>query len=335
MSGVSDRKELSGQKDLAATAAQTHASVVVVMLTVNQRRTTMRALESLRVVTRPRFELLLWDNGSQDGTVDAVRAKYPEVTVHHHPTNLGAAKGRNAAAALAIEKFNPAYLLFIDNDMTVEPDCVQALLRPFAEDRRLAQTTGKLMVPNGNGRLIEAGGCGIRFWLGCTLPVGKGEMDHGQYDEPTPCVPGGFSLIRTDVFREVGGFDPLFDPYGYEDLDLSLRIARAGYHALYVPQARAYHEISQTFESGQYTRTYVTQKARNWLLFMRRHASLRQQLAFILLGAPYRLVRATVREAQKGNLGALTGIGRGFLAVLRAERLSALNARAAKVTRKS
>jgi GT2 family glycosyltransferase len=292
----------------------THAAkLVVIMLTVNQRETTMRALASLRSVTFPPFHLVLWDNGSQDGTVDAVRESYPEVTVHYHPTNLGAAAGRNAAAKLAIKKFCPSHLLFIDNDMTVEPDCLNFLLKPFEDDRRLAQTTGKIMVPNGSGRLNDAGGCTIQFWLGCTKPVGYGEIDHGQYDKPTKCIPGGFTLVRTDVFQQVGGFDPLFDPYGYEDIDFSLRIAKAGYYALYIPQAVAYHEVSQTFEGGNYTERYVSQKAKNWFLFMRRHASLGEQLGFIFWGAPYRLVRAVIRETRKGNLTALIGVRRGLL----------------------
>jgi GT2 family glycosyltransferase len=289
-----------------------HANLVVIMLTVNQRETTMRALKSFRAVTSPSFKLLLWDNGSQDGTVDAVREAYPEVIVHYHPTNLGAATGRNAAAKLAIEKFCPSHLLFIDNDMTVEPDCLKALLEPFGQDSRLAQTTGKIMVPNGKGRLNDAGGCRIQFWLGRTMPVGHGEMDCGQYDKPAKCIPGGFTLVRTNVFEQVGGFDPLFDPYGYEDLDFSLRIARLGYYALYVPQAVAYHDVSQTFESGSYTERYVSQKTRNWFLFMRRHASIVEQLAFIFFGAPYRLITATIRESKKGNLMALKGLRRGL-----------------------
>jgi GT2 family glycosyltransferase len=72
------------------------------MLTVNQREKTMRALASFRNITNPPFKLLLWDNGSQDGTIDAVREAFPEVLAHYHSTNLGVASRRNAAAALAI-----------------------------------------------------------------------------------------------------------------------------------------------------------------------------------------------------------------------------------------
>jgi GT2 family glycosyltransferase len=119
-------------------------------------------------------------------------------------------------------------------------------------------------------------------------------------------------LVRTDVFRELAGFDSTFDPFGPEDLDFSLRLQQAGYRALFVPQAVAYHVVSHTFGEG-YTEDYARHKSRHWFTFMRRHASLVQQLGFLLLGAPYLAFRVTLREGRRGNLGALRGLARGFL----------------------
>jgi GT2 family glycosyltransferase len=287
--------------------------VGVVMLTMNQREKTLRALESFRAITRPRFELLLWDNGSADGTADAVRREFPEVLVHHHSANLGVAGGRNAAAALAIRKFDPTHLLFIDNDMVVTPNFISALLAPFEGDGRLAQTQAKLRFLKDPARLNDGGGCRIRFWLGETRPVGFGEIDRGQYDKPAKCIScGGAMMVRRDVFQELGGFDEGFSPFGPEDLDFSLRGYKRGYHALYIPEAVAYHEVSHSFEGGQYTELYARNKARHWFLFMRRHASIKAQVAFVCVGAPYRILRMIIRESLKGNLAALRGALRGI-----------------------
>jgi hypothetical protein len=283
------------------------------MLTINQREKTLRALASFSTVTTPRFELLLWDNGSKDGTVEAVRQQFPEVRVHHHPTNLGVASGRNAAAALAISHFNPTHLLFIDNDMIVTPNFVSALFAPFAEDSRLAQTQAKLRFLNDPLRLNDGGGCRIQFWVGRTRPVGFGEIDEGQYDKPTRCIScGGAMMVRRDVFEKLDGFDTGFDPFGPEDLDFSLRCYQHGYYALYVPQALAYHEVSHSFEGAIYSERYARNKARHWLLFLRRHATLREQLGFMFVGAPYRLIRMALREGHKGNWAALRGSLRGW-----------------------
>ena len=220
---------------------------------------------------------------------------------------------RAAAAALAVERFAPSHLLFLDNDMVVARGFVSELLKPFAGDRQLGQTQAKLRFLGDPQRLNHGGGIGLRFWLGSTTPVGFGEVDRGQYDRPAKCIAcGGAMMVRADVFRELGGFDPVFDPFGPEDLDFSLRLQEAGYGALYVPQALAYHEVSHTFGAG-YPEHYVHLKVQHWLRLMRRHASPAERLGFLCLGAPYSVTRMMVRELRRGNFGALRGAARGVV----------------------
>ncbi|HEU5304983.1 MAG TPA: glycosyltransferase family 2 protein, partial [Gemmatimonadales bacterium] len=163
------------------------------------------------------------------------------------------------------------------------------------------------------GRLNDGGGCRIEWWWGRTRPVGFGEVDRGQRDRPAPCVAcGGAMMVPADLFRQFGGFDPLFDPFGPEDLDFSLRLQQAGYRALYVPTAVGYHAVSHTFGSG-YTEEYARTKSKHWLRLMRRHASPLDWVGFLLLGAPRALVKMAVREVRRGNPRALLGTLRGVL----------------------
>jgi GT2 family glycosyltransferase len=296
------------------------SSISLIVLTYNQRDKTLRCLKSLRATTDPPFHVVLWDNGSQDGTVGAVSRAFPEVLIHHHPSNLGVAGGRNAAAELAIKIFRPSHLLFLDNDIILEPDCVKALHKPFEADDTLGQTQPKLLFMDERRRLNDGGGCEINFWLGRTVPIGCGEIDHGQYNRPRKCVAcGGAMMVRTDIFQQLRGFDLTFGPFGPEDLDFSLRLSKAGYHALYVPEAVAYHEVSHTF-GGEYDEEYARNKSRHWYAFLRRHASPIQQLGFFFLGAPYLAVRVMLREGRKGNLGAIRGIVCGFYDFLKSSR---------------
>lgn len=292
--------------------------LVVIMMTLNQREKTLACLESLLAMKKePPFEVLLWDNGSDDGTAQAVREVFPQVHLHRHPTNLGVAPGRNAAAQLAFEVVNPTHIAFLDNDMEFEPDFLSELYRPFARDDRVAQTQGKLRFFHDRERLNDGGGCKVNFWLGRTLPVGYGEVDRGQYDTPKPCVAGGGAMIvRADVFKECGGFDTTYGYMGPEDLDLSLRITEAGYKVLYVPTAVAYHEVSHTY-GRDYDESYARLKARNWFIFMRRHASIPQQMGFLVFGLPYGALSVLVREARRGNLEAVRGHARGVVDYLR------------------
>lgn len=290
------------------------SSIAAIMLTVDQREKTLRCLGSWRGVEGPEFEILLWDNGSTDGTADAVRTAFPSVHVHRHATNLGAASGRNAAADLAIETLSPRLLLFLDNDMVVTPGFLDALARPFdVGDPSLAQTTSKVLHISDEERIYEAGGCRINYALGRIRLRGSNELDRGQYEVPVRCLPSsGSMMIRTDIFLELGGFDPAFDPYGLEDLDLSTRVLEAGYHGKYIPSSVVFHERGHTFESG-YTPTYAATKARNWLIFLRKHATWYQRLGFYVIGAPLQLAKVGGRAIRDRNLDAIRGLVRGGL----------------------
>ena len=119
-------------------------------------------------------------------------------------------------------------------------------------------------------------------------------------------------MVRTDVFEQLNGFDLRFGPFGPEDLDFSLRLQRSGYKAMYIPKAVGYHQVSHTFGKG-YSEEYARHKLRHWLLFMRRHASIWQKIAFYLFGAPILAIQVFIREARRGNLSAIRGLIHGFL----------------------
>jgi GT2 family glycosyltransferase len=290
--------------------------VVIIILTFNQLETTRNCLNSL-MQAGGSAHILVWDNGSDDGTAAVIEREFPQVTVRAHPENLGVAQGRNEAARLAQQLLQPDYLLFLDNDMLVEPGFVEALQLPLLQDGRVGQTQAKLRFMHDRARLNDGGGAKINYLLWRTTPVGYGDIDRGQYDRVRECVScGGAMMVRTDVFEELGGFDLTFNPFGPEDLDFSLRLQKAGYKALFVPRAVAYHTVSHTFGEG-YSEEYARHKSRHWFHFMRRHATPLQQLGFFTLGAPYLAVRVAVREGRRGNFGAVRGLLCGLVDLVR------------------
>ena len=288
--------------------------VAIVVLTWHQRDTTLRCLQSIQESGYSLGNVVVWDNGSDDGTIDAINSRFPKVITHRHATNLGVASGRNAAAKVAIDALHPTCLLFLDNDMTVTPGFVDRLFDPFLDDPKLGQTEARILMAGDHGRINAAGGSDVNFVYGTIKPVGYGQPDNGQYDKRRSCVPnGGAMMVRVNVFEELGGFDSIFDPYGPEDLDFSLRTAKAGYSALYVPDSIVYHDHDRSVEGGEFSSVYTANKIRNLLILMRRHATFRQKLAFVFWGAPIGFLRVVTREILKGNFGVI----RGFLAGLR------------------
>jgi GT2 family glycosyltransferase len=286
--------------------------IAVIILTYNQRKKTLACLSELLKKEKLPFKVLVWDNGSQDDTLASVKETFPDVLTHYSGSNLGVAGGRNASAQLAITGLDATHLLFLDNDILVEPGFVRALYEPFEIDPLIGQTQAKLRFMHDRSLINDGGGARISFVFWRVTPVGFGEPDQGQYDVPRPCIScGGAMMVRSDVFQQLNGFDPLFGPFGPEDLDFSLRLQKAGYKAMYIPQAMGYHQVSHTFGEG-YSEDYARHKSRHWLLFMRRHATLGQKLAFYLFGAPILAVQVFIREAKRGNLGAIRGLVQGI-----------------------
>jgi len=288
------------------------ASVAVVVLTYNQRDLTLDFLASLYASDPGAIHVLVWDNGSEDGTVEAVEERFPDVVAHRSDANLGVASGRNAGAALATEMWSPEYLLFLDNDMELESGFVDELANVLRSDPKVGQVQAKLRFMEDRSRINDGGGCRINFLTGDTVPVGYDEVDRGQYDSVKPCIScGGAMMVRAELFQSLGGFDSAFDPFGPEDLDFSLRLRASGYEALFVPDAVAYHLVSHTYGAG-YTAEYARYKSKHWVTFLNRHGTWRQKAGFYLVGAPYVVLRLLVREGRRGNLGAVVGVVRGL-----------------------
>ncbi len=289
------------------------SQLVAIVLTFNQKNKTLACLARLLRNEGVGFETLIWDNGSQDATIEAVKAAFPKVVTHYSPVNCGVAGGRNAAAQIAIHDFRATHLLFLDNDIQVESGFVNALYEPFEADPTVGQTQAKLRSMQNPSLINDGGGARISFVFWCVKPVGFGELDRGQYDSPHSCIScGGAMMVRSEVFQQLNGFDPLFGPFGPEDLDFSLRLQKAGYRAMYIPKAVGYHQVSHTFGEG-YSEEYARHKAQHWLLFMRRHARLWEKTAFYLFGAPILAVRVLMRETRRGNLRAIRGLAQGLI----------------------
>ena len=288
-------------------------NLTVIILTYNQKHKTLKCLATLVDGEDLPFKVLVWDNNSCDDTLAAVHETHPDVLTCYSESNLGVAGGRNAAARIAIHELGATHLLFLDNDIEVATGFVKALYEPFETDAEIGQTQAKLRFMHDRSLINDGGGARISFVFWRVRPVGFGEVDRGQYDFQHSCIScGGAMMVRADVFEQLNGFDPLFGPFGPEDLDFSLRLQKFGYKAMYIPKAVGYHQVSHTFGEG-YSEEYARHKSRHWLLFMRRHASIWQKMAFYFFGAPFLAVKVFLREAGRGNLRAIRGLAEGIL----------------------
>jgi GT2 family glycosyltransferase len=201
----------------------------------NGSRQIGRALRSLREQSRP-VDVVVADNGSSDGSVELMRAEFPEVTVLAFGRNLGFGPALNRAV-----RERPADpVILLNNDVECEPRFVEALLDSLGEG---VQSVAGVLVQEREPALIDSAGVvADRTLMG--FDYLHGEPLAAALSAPDPLGPtGGAALYRHAAFEAVGGFDERIFLY-YEDLDLALRMAAAGAHCRLAGEARALHAYS-------------------------------------------------------------------------------------------
>jgi GT2 family glycosyltransferase len=261
--------------------------VAVVVVSYNSRDDVLRCLGSLPAEGRP-LEVVVVDNASGDGSAEAVRAAFPRATVIDAGANLGfaAASNRGARASRA------GHLLFLNPDTEVEPGAVDAMAA-LLDGRPDVGVVGPAVL-NADGTPQVSTGPFLTLaseWRQRRLVKGVARRDPealraaarqaGSEHEPD-WVSGACLMVRRSTFEAVGGFDERFFLYE-EDVDLCLRVRRAGGRIVFTPAARIRHRLGTAMarEPGRSRIEYE----RSHLAYYRKHASAASVLALRALMA--------------------------------------------------
>jgi GT2 family glycosyltransferase len=221
-------------------------AVSVVVPNFNGAAFIVDTLRSVRDQTVPATEILVVDNGSTDGSVDAIRRSFPDIRVERLPENRGFAGGANAG----VRATTTPLVAVLNSDARPHPDWLASLLDVVAASDDDVWAWGSILLSSATG-LIESAG---DEWSprGFAFKRQKGEPVSALAAEPYDAFapPGASPLLRRDVFDVLGGYHDRFFLY-YEDVDLAYRARRAGYRAVVVPAARVEHDLGRSGESGR------------------------------------------------------------------------------------
>jgi GT2 family glycosyltransferase len=283
--------------------------VYVVTLTWNQRADTLNCLESLSQITYPNYRLLLVDNASVDGTVEAVKERFPDVEVVVNPENLGFPGGFNVGLQRALDQ-GADYVFMINNDTFVEPNILSELVaHAVAPD--VGMVAPKIYCADEPNRIWTIGG--MRHPLTWEMTdIGDKQLDQGQWEDVVErdYLIGCALLIKRSLLEQVGLFDTGYCPIYYEDSDLSMRARHAGYRLLMVPSARMWHKGSASGGGNDSPRVRYLM-ARNSVRFFRKHVRGWRWL----IVAPYRTGSAilwTLRLLRRGRFQSILAHWRGL-----------------------
>ncbi|HJS32891.1 MAG TPA: glycosyltransferase family 2 protein [Alphaproteobacteria bacterium] len=287
-------------------------AVAVIVLNLDRRDLLLECLASVKAQRHAAVEIVVVDNGSSDGSADAVARQFPGVHVLRQSRNLGVAGGRNAGFAWVCANLRPSYLLFIDNDTLLDPQAVSAFVAAAAEDLGVGLVAPKAFRRCGESTLVSAGGMKFNPYVGAAWDVASGESDRGQFEAPhdVDACPGYAFFVRREVFEAIGGFDENFNPYGWEDVDFSLRARRAGFRLAYAPGAVVFHAGGRAGRGPNLR--YERYKVQKMIYLVRRHSTPAQWFCFLLL-FPIRGVYRVMREILTGNVGVVLAWLRGML----------------------
>lgn len=242
------------------------AEVDVVVVSWRSGERVLRCLERLERQTLPHTVFLV-DNASKDGTVEAVRARFPEVRVLEQAENVGFGAAVNVGAGAG----DARALVLVNDDVELEDGALAALVEPLA-DPEIGMVAGLTTMP-GNG-------CVDGF--GIELDVTLAAYNRLRGDPPddadgTPLGPsGGLAAYRRVAFEQARGFDERFFAYG-EDVDLALRLRLAGWRAAAAAGARGEHVGGASFGVDSPLQRRLGGFARGFLL--RRYGVLRSRHA--------------------------------------------------------
>ncbi len=252
--------------------------LAICIVTLNARGHILSCLDSFLDKTRLKVEVVVVDNHSTDGTVDAIRARFPTVELIVNDDNLGFSRAVNQG----LKTLDARYYLLLNPDVVVIGDALDRLAAFMDERPEAGICTPRVM--NGNGtfqyqcRRGEARPWEVfAYFSGLAKLFPKDprftgylmtHLDNDQVNE-VKAVSGGSMLIRREVIEQIGYLDERFFAY-QEDTDYCFQARKAGWKIYYVPDASMIHYGGR---GGSGNRPYfgIYQWHRSYYLYYRKN----------------------------------------------------------------
>ena len=219
--------------------------ISVIVVNWNRRELLAACLQSLARQTHPDFEVVVIDNGSGDGSAEAVlkiAETYPVgLKLIQNSTNRGFCAANNQGIAAT----RSPLVVLLNNDAEAEPGWLTALESVIESDAAVGMAASKILVFEDPRRIDKVGH--LMYPDGQNRGRGSGQLDHGQFDrvDETLWPDGCAAMYRRAMLDEVGGFDEDFFAYA-DDAELGLRGRIAGWICLYAPGAVVRHHRGAT-----------------------------------------------------------------------------------------
>jgi len=214
--------------------------VSVIIINWNGKDYITKCIRSLKNLDYKDYEIIVVDNGSNDGSQKTLMKEFPSLKLIENGENLGFAEGNNIGIKKAFQDLEVKYIATLNNDTVVESSWLRELVYAAERNGRIGSCQSK-MLRYSDHRIIDSTGIKL-LPTGSVADRGSGEEDKGQYEKFAEVFGAcaGAALYRREMLDEVGLFPSEYFA-SYEDVDLAWRARYAGWKCVYIPSAIVYH----------------------------------------------------------------------------------------------
>ena len=241
-------------------------------------------LEAVRFDRHHCYEVMVIDDCSTDNSLEILADEFPEVRTEQTPQNLGFQEANNYAVKLAESKI----VMPMNNDIKLDPKALHYLAKHF-DNKDTFAVSGKIFAFDQTTFLY--GNRGGYFQKGHFHLYEKPPEDESQ----TLFACGGAFMVNRQKYLDLGGFDSMYHPLYYEEIDLSYRALKRGWKVHYEPQSIAYHKVQATITRQEKRRDISLISARNNYLFVWKNILDRSMTLTFLVYIPLFLLRDLFR----------------------------------------
>lgn len=244
-------------------------------------------------------EVIVADDASRDNSLEILSKEFPSVRVLRKARHDGFGSTVNAG----VKEAKGEIVVLLNTDVRPERNFLAPLIKHF--DDTAVFGVGCLERSYENEKVILRGRGEARWEKGFFVHS-RGEVNKAT----TAWVSGGSSAFRKSIWEKLGGMDTLYDPFYWEDIDLSFRARKAGYKILFEPASVVIHEHEEGIIKQDYRPFQINTIAyRNQFLFIWKHIPDIKILFEHFLWTPVRLLQALFR----GDFALLVGFGKAIV----------------------
>lgn len=246
---------------------QDYPLIAVIILNTNRKEDTLACLTSLIANQYPRLKIVVLDNHSTDGSVEAIQAQFPQVTILAIDENKGYA-GNNNVGLKFVQQFEAEWIFVVNEDTIFADHALQEMMIAVANHPE-AGIIGPLVYHFDEPTIIQSAG-GKFNTAGDSVHISQNEEDRGQFQKPYPVdwISGCAIAIRKEALQQAGLIDERFFYY-WEETEWCYRVKSYGWEIFLIPAAKIWHKgVQRNYVPNANITYYAT---RNRLLFYKIH----------------------------------------------------------------